>query len=270
MSLKAYNGMMTKKGFKFIQNETIKRIDKFKEASKDQIAEKYADLFVKYLNLDESIKSDLKFDAINEKEILSQIDEINSKNILSYIFQTSKILSKSKYANDFTVHLNLTIEEIENKILVYPNLLVNKHREILLEYLEDWYCQNQCDPDDDVPEDEWEERSKDWYIFNNIGNYSCKIQLFNPDDIFNNLLNEFRGDDLINRILKYIPSKEKRIKDKAIHLILKEYKMNDVYDYMKLRKELLDEKIENYIKEFKLDVVDITYDLIKELEFSKS
>lgn len=77
---------------------------------------------------------------------------------------------------------------------------------------------------------------------------------------------------MINRILKYIPSKEKRIKDKAIHLILKEYKMNDVYDYMKLRKELLDdnEKIENYIKEFKLDVVDITYDLIKELEFSKS
>lgn len=32
MSLKAYNGMMTKKGFKYIQDETIKRIDKFKEA----------------------------------------------------------------------------------------------------------------------------------------------------------------------------------------------------------------------------------------------
>jgi len=82
MSLRAYNGMMTKKGFKYIQDETIKRIDKFKDISKNKIAERYADLFVKYLDLDESIKSDLKFDAINEKDILSLIDKINSKNIL--------------------------------------------------------------------------------------------------------------------------------------------------------------------------------------------
>ena len=264
MSLRAYNGMMTKKGFKFIQNETIQRIDKFKEASKDQIAERYADLFVKYLDLDESIKSDLKFDAINEEDILSQIDKINSKNILSYIFQTSKILSKSKYANDFTVNLNLTIEEIENKILVYPNILVNKHKDILLEYLDDWYCQNQSDSDDSVSEDEWNERSKDWYAFNEISNYLCQIQLFKPDNIFYGLMNEFRGDDLINRILKFIPSKEKRIKDKAIHLILKEYKMN-------VRRELLsnNKKIQNYIDEMKVDVVDINYDLIKDLEFKK-
>lgn len=269
MSLKAYNGMMTKKGFKYIQNETIKRIDKFKEASKDQIAERYADLFVKYLDLEDSIQTDLRFDAINDKIMLSQIDEIDSKNILSYIFQASKILSKSKHINEFTVHLNLTIEEINNKILVYPNLLVNKHREILLEYLEDWYCQNQCDPDENVSEDEWNERSKDWYAFNEIRNYLCQIQLFKPDDIFNSLMDEFRGDDLINRILKFIPSKEKRIKDKAIHLILKEYEMNDVIDYLKLRKELLsnNKKVQNYIDEMKVDVVDINYDLIKELEF---
>ena len=271
MSLKVYNGMMTKKGFKYIQDETIKRIDKFKEASKDQIAERYADLFIKYLDLDESIKLDLKFDAINEKDILSLIDKINSKNILYYIFQTSKILSKSKYLNDFTVHLNLIIEEIENKILVYPNILVNKHKDILLEYLEDWYYQNQCDPDDRVPEDEWNERSKDWYVFNEISNYLCQIQLFKPDEIFNNLLNDFRGDDLINRILKFIPSKEKRIKDKAIHLILKEYEMNDVFDCLKLKKELLSDnrKVQNYIDEMKVDVVDINYDLIKDLEFKK-
>jgi hypothetical protein len=271
MSLRAYNGMMTKKGFKYIQDETIKRIDKFKDISKNKIAERYADLFVKYLDLDESIKSDLKFDAINEKDILSLIDKINSKNILYYIFQTSKILSKSKYLNDFTVHLNLTIEEIENKILVYPNILVNEHKDILLEYLEDWYCQNQCDPDDRVPEDEWNERSKDWYVFNEISNYLCQIQLFKPDEIFNNLLNDFRGDDLINRILKFIPSKEKRIKDKAIHLILKEYEMNDVFDYLKLKKELLSDnrKVQNYIDEMKVDVVDINYDLIKDLEFKK-
>lgn len=271
MSLKAYNGMMTKKGFKYIQDETIKRIDKFKDISKNKIAERYADLFVKYLDLDESIKSDLKFDAINEKDILSQIDEINSKNILSYIFQTSKILSKSKYLNDFTVHLNLTIEEIENKILVYPNILVNEHKDILLEYLDDWYCQNQSDSDENVSKDEWNERSKDWYVFNEISNYLCQIQLFKPDEIFNNLLNDFRGDDLINRILKFIPSKEKRIKDKAIHLILKEYEMNDVFDYLKLKKELLSDnrKVQNYIDEMKVDVVDINYDLIKDLEFKK-
>ena len=271
MSLKAYNGMMTKKGFKYIQDETIKRIDKFKDISKNKIAERYADLFVKYLDLDESIKSDLKFDAINEKDILSLIDKINSKNILYYIFQTSKILSKSKYLNDFTVHLNLTIEEIENKILVYPNILVNEHKDILLEYLDDWYCQNQSDSDENVSKDEWNERSKDWYAFNEISNYLCQIQLFKPDEIFNNLLNDFRGDDLINRILKFIPSKEKRIKDKAIHLILKEYEMNDVFDYFKLKKELLSDnrKVQNYIDEMKVDVVDINYDLIKDLEFKK-
>lgn len=271
MSLKAYNGMMTKKGFKYIQDETIKRIDKFKDISKNKIAERYADLFVKYLDLDESIKSDLKFDAINEKDILSLIDKINSKNILYYIFQTSKILSKSKYLNDFTVHLNLTIEEIENKILVYPNILVNEHKDILLEYLDDWYCQNQSDSDENVSKDEWNERSKDWYVFNEISNYLCQIQLFKPDEIFNNLLNDFRGDDLINRILKFIPSKEKRIKDKAIHLILKEYEMNDVFDYLKLKKELLSDnrKVQNYIDEMKVDVVDINYDLIKDLEFKK-
>ena len=271
MSLRAYNGMMTKKGFKYIQDETIKRIDKFKDISKNKIAERYADLFVKYLDLDESIKSDLKFDAINEKDILSLIDKINSKNILYYIFQTSKILSKSKYLNDFTVHLNLTIEEIENKILVYPNILVNEHKDILLEYLDDWYCQNQSDSDENVSKDEWNERSKDWYAFNEISNYLCQIQLFKPDEIFNNLLNDFRGDDLINRILKFIPSKEKRIKDKAIHLILKEYEMNDVFDYLKLKKELLSDnrKVQNYIDEMKVDVVDINYDLIKDLEFKK-
>lgn len=271
MSLKAYNGMMTKKGFKYIQDQTIKRIDKFKEASKDQIAERYADLYVKYLDLDDSIQTDLRFDAVNEKNILSQIDEINSKNILSYIFQTSKILSKSKYVNEFTVHLNLTIEEIENKILVYPNILVNEHKDILLEYLDDWYCQNQCDPDENVSEDEWNERNKDWYAFNEINNYLCQIQLFKPDDIFKSLMDEFRGDDLINRILKFIPSKEKRIKDKAIHLILKENKMNDVFNYFELRKKLLsnNKKVQNYIDEMKVDVVDINYDLIKDLEFKK-
>ncbi|MFA5527826.1 MAG: hypothetical protein WC996_04360 [Peptostreptococcales bacterium] len=180
-------------------------------------------------------------------------------------------MSKSKYVNDFTVHLNLTIEEIENKILVYPNILVNEHKDILLEYLDDWYCQNQSDSDENVSKDEWNERSKDWYAFNEISNYLCQIQLFKPDEIFNNLLNDFRGDDLINRILKFIPSKEKRIKDKAIHLILKEYEMNDVFDYLKLKKELLSDnrKVQNYIDEMKVDVVDINYDLIKDLEFKK-
>lgn len=110
------------------------------------------------------------------------------------------------------------------------------------------------------------------YAFNEISNYLCQIQLFKPDNIFKSLMNEFRGDDLINRILKFIPSKEKRIKDKAIYLILKEYEMDDVLDYMNLRKELLDnnEKIQNYIEEMKVDVVDINYDLIKDLEFKKS
>jgi len=76
---------------------------------------------------------------------------------------------------------------------------------------------------------------------------------------------------LINRILKFIPSKEKRIKDKAIHLILKEYEMDNVFDYIKLRKELLEnnEKLQNYIEEMKVDVIDINCDLIKELEFKK-
>ena len=46
MSLKAYNGMMTKR---VISEWNNKRIVKFKEASKKIKLLKYADLFIKYL-----------------------------------------------------------------------------------------------------------------------------------------------------------------------------------------------------------------------------
>lgn len=35
MNLKAYNGLMTEKGLKYVQDETIKRLPEFKKASEE-------------------------------------------------------------------------------------------------------------------------------------------------------------------------------------------------------------------------------------------
>ena len=50
MSLKAYEGLMTRKGLKYIQDETIKRIPKFRTAGEDQLLEKYAEMVLEFVD----------------------------------------------------------------------------------------------------------------------------------------------------------------------------------------------------------------------------
>ena len=46
MSLKAYEGMMTTKGVRYIQDETIKRIDRFREAAENHLLKTYSRMAV--------------------------------------------------------------------------------------------------------------------------------------------------------------------------------------------------------------------------------
>jgi hypothetical protein len=224
MSLKAYDGMMSRKNIKYIQDEIIKRLDRFREASENHLAEKYAELFYQHVDKTISIIESVKFDAINEDHIKFQIDKIkigDETTILSYIYQASKILANSSYKNDFTVQLNIAMEAINNKkILIYPNILVNEHRPILLEFLEDWYCQNSTDPDENISKKQWEQRKRDWYDFNEKDGFKLKIQLFEPSHYGDSININFRGEELLNKILEYIPSDEKRLRKIAKNAIL--------------------------------------------------
>lgn len=172
MSLKAYDGMMSRKGIKYIQDEIIKNLPKFREVSVNKLAKKYAELFVDYVDDGHDIKKLFKFDVGNQKDLKSKMDDIeidDNTTVFSYIFQASEILSEGHFRNSFMIHLNMSLQVInDEKILVYPNIIINEHKNILLEFLEDWNYQNQSDPDEDVPTEEWEERGKDWDVFDEI------------------------------------------------------------------------------------------------------
>jgi hypothetical protein len=211
MSLKAYDGMMTRKGLNYLHQSIVENIPKFQEASENALAQAYADVILAYVDRGYNIKDYMLSESPAELDKL-QLEKIESKNVelLSYLYQCARILSNSFYKNSFTVNLNLTIEPKNDKILVYPNLLVNEHREILLSFLDDWYCQNQTDADENVDENEWEERSKDWYDFSNVRGLQFQIKLFDPDHYWNDIVREYRGKSLIDGILAHLPSVEDR------------------------------------------------------------
>lgn len=224
MSIKAYDGMMTRNGLKYIQDEITKRLPLFKEASENKLAEEYIKLFVKYVDKKYDIKGMLEFDAINDPNALRDIKDIkidNDTTVLSYIYQASKILSKSNIINDFSVDLHITLDCINDKILIYPAINVKEHRTLLLEFLTDWYYQNQCDRDERVSEEEWAERSKEWWDFNETRGLSIKILLFDPSHFWNSLNNNFRGDELIDKMLQFIPDDSARIRSIAKDMVIK-------------------------------------------------
>lgn len=227
MSLKAYDGMMSRKNIKYIQDGIVERLDRLKEKSENKIAEKYAELFFEHVDKEMDIVKRIGYDAHEESDLKNKISEIKIEDdttMLSYIYQAAKILSVGYFRNDFTVHLNISLQAINNrKILVYPNIIVHEHKPILLEFLEDWYCQNSCDADENVSKRQWKQREKDWYNFNEIDGFNMKIQLFDPNNSQHSLIRNFRGEELINRILKYIPSDEKRIRKIARNAIIDNY-----------------------------------------------
>lgn len=279
MSLKAYDGMMSRKSIKYIQDEIVKRMDKFKEASENKLAKSYADAFVSHIDKHYDVVKSIELDAINEVELKEKIKKIeinDDTTVLSYLFQASKILSKGTYVNDFMAHLNISIQAINSKkILVYPNIIVNEHKPILLEFLEDWYCQNQCDPDENVSWRQWKQREKDWYAFDEVRGFNIKIQLFDPNHYWNSLNDNFRGTELVNKILKFIPSEETRIRKFARNAVINQIekeakeKGEEVKSYNVIRR-LTDEgntEIDDYIKSHNIQVTQIDADLIGNLKF---
>jgi hypothetical protein len=212
MSLKAYDGLKTEKGFFYIQEKIKKNIDKFREASENKIAKTYADIILDIIDGKDNVDSKLLFQAKTKDDELL-ILQVSKKDvsILSYLFQVGKILSKSYFANDFCAHLNLSLEAKGEKILIYPGIMVSEHKAILDTFLDDWYAQNQTDKPENVSDYEWEERCKDWWDFNESEGLTIVIKLFDPFHYRDNIVENFRGEELINKILANIPPDEKRI-----------------------------------------------------------
>ena len=211
MSLKAYNGMMTKKGLAYIQENLKNKLPEFENASFSHLAKSYAKIIVNHVDKETELRTGIEFQnqTSKDKELIKQIDT-NDTTILSYLFHCAKVLSKSDFANDFTVQLNMSLEVKGRKILVYPNILVPEHRKILLSFLEDWYAQNQCDPDENVPRRQWNQRCKDWWDFDNTRGLEIKICLFDSNHYWNNIVDRFRGDEMIEQILEKVPDDKSR------------------------------------------------------------
>lgn len=205
MSLKAYDGLMTTKDMRYVQDETIKRLDRFRALSAEKLFEEYADMVINFVDKNHTPEDIIKWSGFSSdaftKEKANKIKVTDDLSLLSLIYQLSKIHSESYFLNGFTVHLNITLEITDKRILIYPKTIVHKHRGIMLEYLDDWYAQNQCDSPDDVPEEEWEERCRNWYDFSEVQGFKLKMTLFDPHNPIESLNTQLRGDELIDGIL---------------------------------------------------------------------
>lgn len=234
MSLKAYDGMMTKKGIPYIYEKIQENLPLFEKTSRTHVANAMATFFVAWA--DNGLKpqtkigfgSTTRFDRILLEEL-----EGRHTTILGYLYEAAEILQRSEFVNDFTSHLNLIIEPARGKTLVWPMIRVLEHRRILLSFLEDWYAQNQTDPPEGIPTREWNRRVKDWYEFNETRGLQMRIVLFGPHHYWNNLMEHFRGDELIDAILKEIPSEEDRMnriwRDGFIGSYMKEANVKSYY-----------------------------------------
>jgi hypothetical protein len=137
--------------------------------------------------------------------------------------------------NKLKKHLYLSLEAKGEKILIYPGLMVQEHKAILDTFLDDWYAQNNTDKPEDVPDYEWEERCNDWWNFNESEGLSISIKLFDPFNYRDNIVENLRGEKLINKILTNIPSDEKRI-EKIIKRDFINKKMEEIKNTLKEEK----------------------------------
>jgi hypothetical protein len=282
MSLKAYDGMITRKGFTYLQEKVRENYDKFYQASRTHLIQKYyVPALILYFDhnrsfFDKSVRIDRQLEP--EMEDLKKYVSEGKTSFIRTLLGIQKILQESTFINDTTVHLHMTIEDIGNdKLLVYPNILVNEHKKILWEFLDDWYAQNQSDPDERVPETEWEERCNDWYKFNEFAGMKTTMTLFDPDHYWNNMVARIEQDDLdklIDDIVAAIPSEEERRKKKVQHKLIDEEiaklvegdsapttRLFTIYD--KARKLVTEERIKKYIEENEVIIQPITKDVLK-------
>jgi len=230
MSLKAYDGMMTRKGFSYLYDKIKENLPLFREASEKKLAETIGDIFVSDADSGISIKTSFSLSDC-DRETDDKVKALESENAYDYLIQAAHLLSKSIFINGFTVSLNLTIEPKGDKILVYPGIAVNEHREILRSFLEDWYAQNSTDPPEDVPEEEWKERCDDWWGFNENREMRSTIKLFDPKEFSGNIIRDLGKDRLIDLVISSIPSDDERAKriqkNQFISFIMERLKESD-------------------------------------------
>ena len=132
MSLKAYDGMITRKGFTYLQEKVRENYDKFYQASRTHLIQKYyVPALILYFDhnrsfFDKSVRIDRQLEP--EMEDLKKYVSEGKTSFIRTLLGIQKILQESTFINDTTVHLHMTIEDIGNdKLLVYPNILVNEH-----------------------------------------------------------------------------------------------------------------------------------------------
>lgn len=275
MSLKAYDGMMTRKGLAYIQKEILDRFSRFEEASQNALAKTYVDYIISHVDDNYNIIEHIKSCAINEsKSIKNEIDNINitdQTTLFSYLFQAGNILSTGQYKNDFMVELKLFVDCIDDKILINPSLNVKEHKDILLEFMTDWYCQNQSDQDESINDIEWKEREKDWYAFNEHRGFSINIMVFDPNHYWNNFNSFFRGDILYDKIIKYLPSDEKRkrkiakmkIIDEKTKAVDKDDRMSKVWNIIGELSKKDNTEIDDYVRTHDIELINIDVDFLK-------
>lgn len=286
MSLKAYDGMLSRKPFLHIQKEIQRVMPDLQKASENKLADEYIDNIIEYTDFDYNPISAASFHHFDrEYQIKKELEDVKREDttLLSVIFQVSKILSKSLRVNPYTVHLNITFECINNrKTLIYPNILVNEHKDILLTIFDDWYAQNQCDPDENVSPQQWKHRCKDWYGFNETSGYISQVHLFSPiyGYGFDSINEQFRGEEMINAILFRVPSDESRVKRIAKRKLIntelekqsEEAKANGkefsgISAYLDIERQYRgedgDQKIQDYIKDNPIEIVKIDEEYLK-------
>lgn len=270
MSLKAYDGMMTRNDFEYIQNKLTERLPEFLEISKSTILKQYALLITDYVDDGRCVVDKMLYHAHNETNVKAKIEKIDtSKSLLSVIYQGHKILSEGYFINDFMGHLRISLQYHNGKFLIYPNIIVERHRRVLNEIFEDWYCQDQCDPDEDVSEDEWEERKKDWYAFNEVRGLKTQIVIFDPTHHWDNLPEQMRSDDFVDSILQWIPSDETRVwniaKKRLFNEMLKNPDKSNYVELMQVGKKIKENDnklIKEYIQNNNIELTKIDSDFL--------
>lgn len=284
MSLTAYYGCMTTNDISYVIDETNKRYDKFVDLVKQSRYEGFINLLIKifdrYQTLDNLYES-LKFDSINCDVTQNKLGELFDRakkfdyTVFHFMRGYSELMAGNKnLPNKFNYDLKLIIDHSISKTLIYPvtGLKVDNVVKILHEYLNDWYAQNQTDPDEDVDPDEWEERCNDWYDFNDNVT-SLELVVFNYDNIFKRPNFSDSPEDIISLFNeKY--TEESRIKKIAIDSLVNENvnikEISDYMDYMKFlnTKEGYDE-INRYIQNNNITVCDIDAEIITTKKISE-
>jgi hypothetical protein len=149
--------------------------------------------------------------------------ENGNVKVFDYILEYSKFLAKDYFKNKYSITLDICYEYVDEKfILLYPSINIEKHKEILLEFLDDYYCQDQVDKDPDINIEEWNIRKDRWY---NFGNKQVKnsINIIKPNDFYNSFLNNRNKENIIKEMLKHIPNDKKRCENIAEKQIIDEY-----------------------------------------------